>query len=137
MTIEEGGRRTVGAVRLPIIHRLGGTGDQRHLARQVGRPDCGFRDSAAHCSGGSGSHAREGLRLLLACDSLQFRRFGNLHKQRRGGQFDSSRLFQPCMGITALCLSFHTLQADGIVHTGARVSWFCQDRVTLRRLSKR
>jgi hypothetical protein len=25
----------------------------------------GFRDSAAHCLGGSGSHAREGLRLLL------------------------------------------------------------------------
>ena len=61
----EGGRRTVGTVCLPIVHRLGGTGDQRHLARQEGRPDCGFRDSAAHCLGGSGSHALEGLRLLL------------------------------------------------------------------------
>ena len=62
----EGGRRTVGAVRLPLADRLGGTGDQRDLARKVGRPDCGFSGSAAHRLGGSGSHAREGLRLLLS-----------------------------------------------------------------------
>jgi hypothetical protein len=60
----EGGCRSVGAVCLPLAHRLGGTGDQRHVARQVGRPDCRFGDSAAHCLGGSGSHARDGLRLL-------------------------------------------------------------------------
>jgi hypothetical protein len=38
---------------------------QRHLARQVGRPDCSFSRSAPHRLGGSGSHAGEGLRLLL------------------------------------------------------------------------
>jgi hypothetical protein len=45
----EGGRRTAGTLCLPIGHRVGGTGDQRHLAGQVGRPDCGYSDSAAHC----------------------------------------------------------------------------------------
>ena len=52
-------------------HRLGGAGDQRHLARKVGRPDCGFSDSAAHCLGGSGSHARGSLRLCLMTHDAQ------------------------------------------------------------------
>src|ERR1035441_1234981 len=50
---------------LPFADRLGGTGDQRDLARKVGRPYCGFSRSAGHRLGGSGSYAREGLRLLL------------------------------------------------------------------------
>ena len=58
-------RRTVGAVCLPCAGCFGGTGGQRDLARKVGRPDCGFSRSASHRSGGSGSHAREDLRLLL------------------------------------------------------------------------
>ncbi len=37
----ESGRRTVGAVRLPVADRLEGTSDQRDLARKVGRPSCG------------------------------------------------------------------------------------------------
>jgi hypothetical protein len=61
----EGGRRIVGAVRLPVADRLGGASDQLDLARKVGRPHCGFSDSAAHSLGGTGSRAREGLRLLL------------------------------------------------------------------------
>jgi len=61
----EGGRRTVGTVRLPLAHRLSRTGDQRDLAGQVGRPDCGFSRSAAYRVGGSGSHAGKTLRLLL------------------------------------------------------------------------
>ena len=61
----EGGRRTVGAMCLPFADRLGGTGDQRDLAREVGRPSCGSSGSASHRQGGSGSHAREDLRLLL------------------------------------------------------------------------
>jgi hypothetical protein len=61
----EGGRRSVGAVCVPVGDRLGGTGDQRDLVRKVGRPSCGFSRSAAHRLGGSGSHAREDLRLLL------------------------------------------------------------------------
>jgi len=61
----EGGRRTVGAVCLLIADRLGGTGDQRDLARKVGRPNCGFSRSAAYHVGGSGSPAGETLRLLL------------------------------------------------------------------------
>ena len=64
----EGGRRSVGAVCLPVADRLGGTGDQRDLACKVGRPDCGFSRSAAHRLGGSGSDAREGVRLLLRFD---------------------------------------------------------------------
>ena len=43
---------------------LAGTGDQRDLARQVGRPDCCVSGSAAYRSGGSGSRAREALRVL-------------------------------------------------------------------------
>ena len=62
----EGGRRTVGTVRLPVADRLGGTGEQRDLACKVGGPNCGFSRSAAHRLGGSGSHAREDLRLLLS-----------------------------------------------------------------------
>ena len=38
----EGGRRAVGAVCLPLAHRLGGIGDQRYLARKVGRPHFGL-----------------------------------------------------------------------------------------------
>ncbi len=66
----ESGRCTVGGLCLPFAGRLGGTGDQRDLARKVGRPDCGFGGSAAHCLGGPRSHAREGLRLLLGSPPL-------------------------------------------------------------------
>jgi hypothetical protein len=62
----EGGRRTVGAVCLPLADRLDGFGDQRDLAHQVGRPDCRFSGSAAYPSGRLGSLAREDLRLLKA-----------------------------------------------------------------------
>ena len=53
----------VGALCLPLAHCLDGTGDQRHLAGQVGRPGCGFSSSAAYRVGGSRSHTREDLRL--------------------------------------------------------------------------
>lgn len=52
------------SITVPVTDRLGGIGDQRDLARQAGRPDCGFSRSAPHRLGGSGSHAREGLRLV-------------------------------------------------------------------------
>ena len=71
----DGGLGTVGVVRLPIVHRLGGTGDQRDLAGQVGRPGCSFSRFAAHCLGGSGGHAREDLRLLLG--SPHFGKYGS------------------------------------------------------------
>ena len=61
----EGGRRTVGTVCLPVADRLVGVGDQRDLARKVGRPSRGFGRSAALRQGGSGSNSREGVRLLL------------------------------------------------------------------------
>lgn len=35
--------------------------------RKVGRPACGFSHCPSHRLGGSRSHAREGLRLLLVC----------------------------------------------------------------------
>ena len=38
-----------------FIHRLGGTREQHDLAGKVGRPNCGFGDSAAHRLGGAGS----------------------------------------------------------------------------------
>ena len=61
----EGGRCSVGIVCLSLTHRLGGTGDQRDLARKVGRPNCGFSRSASGRLGRSGSDTWEGLRLLL------------------------------------------------------------------------
>jgi hypothetical protein len=58
-----------------------GAGDQRDLARQAGRPDCGFGGSAAYRLGRSGSHAGEGLRLLLVCPSLANRSSFRLHSR--------------------------------------------------------
>jgi len=56
---------------LPFAGRLGGTHEQLDLARKVGRPNCGFGGSAAHHLGGAGSHAWEGLRLLLGSLPLE------------------------------------------------------------------
>jgi divalent metal cation (Fe/Co/Zn/Cd) transporter len=36
------------ALCLPVADRFGGTSDKLDLASEVGRPDCGFSDSAAH-----------------------------------------------------------------------------------------
>ena len=88
----DGGLGTVGVVRLPIVHRLGGTGDQRDLAGQVGRPGCSFSRFAAHCLGGSGGHAREDLRLLLG--SPHFGKYGSEENSRgrhSSGSFPNPR----------------------------------------------
>jgi hypothetical protein len=49
-----------------------GTGDQRDLARKVGRPDCSISGCAAHPLGRSASHAREVLRQLLGSLAAQW-----------------------------------------------------------------
>jgi hypothetical protein len=61
----EGGRRTVGTLRLPVADRIGGTGDQRDLARKVGRPYCGSAYSPSYPSRRFGSNAWQALQLLL------------------------------------------------------------------------
>jgi hypothetical protein len=62
----EGGRCSVGIVCLSLTHRLGRTGDQRGLARKVGRPHFRFSSSAAHRLGG--------VRKPKHCGSFGFRR---------------------------------------------------------------
>jgi divalent metal cation (Fe/Co/Zn/Cd) transporter len=52
------------------------------LARKVGGPNCGFSGSAAHRLGGSGSHARKGLRLLLDSTTLGIDRSVSCQTQR-------------------------------------------------------
>src|ERR1039457_2765603 len=56
--------------------------EKRNLACKVGRPDCGFRRSAAHRLGGSGSHAREAMRLLLDSTTLGIDRSVSCQTQR-------------------------------------------------------
>src|SRR6266851_795767 len=54
---------------LPFSDCLAGSRNQQHLAFSVGGSNRGPSDSAAHRPGGSRSHARQGLRLLLVRES--------------------------------------------------------------------
>ena len=56
---------SVGAVRLLVADRLGGTGDQRDLARKVGRPGWFLGGCAADPLGGVAKTTRQNLQLLL------------------------------------------------------------------------
>ena len=80
----ESGCRSVGAVRLPLAHRLSRAGDQCDLARKVGRPACGFSHCPPHYLGGSGGFARQSLRLLLG-STPSFSTHGNFGGRGRSG----------------------------------------------------